>query len=145
MNDEQDQLERRLRRQPLRQVPPEWRAEILAAAREAQPSHHEPRITHHSWLSTLNAQLTAFFWPNPKAWAGLAALWVAIIAFNLATHEEPSVAGKKTRVSSQVLAEVREQKIFFAELVGGNEARDAEPPKLHLPRPRSGREQMVAV
>ena len=34
MNDETEQFERRLRRQPLRQVPREWRAEILMASPE---------------------------------------------------------------------------------------------------------------
>jgi len=57
MNDETEQFERRLSRQPLRQVPSEWRAEILAAARAAQPSSHSSLATHFYQLSTINSQL----------------------------------------------------------------------------------------
>ena len=31
MNEESEQFEQRLRRQPVKQIPPEWRAEILNA------------------------------------------------------------------------------------------------------------------
>jgi hypothetical protein len=36
-----------------------------------------------------------------------------------------------------VVAELKQQKILFAELVGMNESRDAEEPRLFVPRPRS--------
>jgi len=37
MNPEMEPFEQRLRRQPVKPVPAAWRAEILAAARAAQP------------------------------------------------------------------------------------------------------------
>ncbi len=143
MKNERDQFERRLSRQPLRQVPPDWRADILAAARAGQTSRRPSPVTRHSWLSTLNSQLSTIFWPHPKAWAGLAAVWIAIIALNLSTHDDSHGAWKKSPGSPAVVAEVRQHNLFFAELVGVNEARDAEPPRLFWPRPRSERVQIL--
>ena len=40
-----DHFEQRLQRQPLRQIPTEWRAEILSKA------HHASRITHHALVA----------------------------------------------------------------------------------------------
>ena len=86
------------------------------------------------------------FSPRPQAWAGLAALWVLIFALKLSTHDASHVIGKKSSVSPEVIAEVQQQKRFFAELVGATELRAAEPPKSFLPRPRSERryENMTA-
>ena len=94
MNDETEQFEQRLSRQPLRQIPGEWRAEILAAAREAQ---RPGTATRHprSLLSTINHQLSTLLWPHPKAWAGLAAVWVFIFAVNFSMRDKsPGIAEK---------------------------------------------------
>ena len=40
-----DHFEQRLQHQPLRQIPTEWRAEILSKA------HHASRITHHALVA----------------------------------------------------------------------------------------------
>ena len=86
------------------------------------------------------------FFARPQAWAGLAALWVLIFALKLSTHDASHVIGKKSSVSPDVIAEVQQQKRFFAELVGATELRAAEPPKSFSPRPRSERryENMTA-
>jgi hypothetical protein len=140
MNDAPDQFEQRLRRQPLREIPNKWRGEILAAAKPAT------RTSPRTWfLSTFNHQCSTLFWPHPKAWAGLAAAWIVIFTLHLCTHDESPVVGKKSRVSPEVMAEVRQQQLFFAELAGGNNAREAEPPKFILPRPRSERGYITPV
>src|SRR5712692_650543 len=83
-----DDFEQRLQRQPLRHVPPEWRAEILSNA------HHASRIITprvslwRAILSTLNSQLSTFLWPSPKAWASLAAIWLLLLIVNASSNDK---------------------------------------------------------
>jgi hypothetical protein len=138
MNDETEQFERRLRRQPLKQIPAAWRAEILTAARATQPARHLSSVTRHSWLSTINSQLSTIFWPHPKAWAGLAAVWIFIIAMNFSMRDtSPRVAEKSAPPSPEVIVELKKQQLLFAELVGPREPLDADRQKLYSPKPRS--------
>jgi len=141
MNDEMEQFERRLSRQPLREIPGEWRVEILAAAERAL--HPEPRA---SFLSTLNQQLSTVLWPYPKAWAGLAAVWVLILAMNFSVRDaKPGLVAKSAPSSPETMVELKKQQRLFAELVGANEAPDADRRKIFSPRPRSERVTIVTV
>ena len=140
-----DDFEKRLQRLPLRQVPSEWRQEILAAARQASLPDHASCITHHappspSLLSTLNHQLSTILWPHPKAWAGLAAVWLAILGINLTTRDaSQAVAKHAAPVSPQVFMAFQEQERLLSELIGPRDTPVAERPKPRLPRPRSER------
>lgn len=136
MNDETEQFERRLSRQSPRPIPAEWRAEILAAAHSAaRPASRAPRP---GFLSTFNHQLSALLWPHPKAWAGLAAVWVCIIALNLSTRDNaPRLTEKSAPPSPEMLVELKKQQRLFAELVGPRETPDADRQKILFPRPRS--------
>jgi hypothetical protein len=130
-----EDFEKQLKQRPMRPVPTEWRAEILAAANAARSvSRHNPKT---SLLATIGAYLSAIFSLQPKALAGLAAVWVLIFVFHISTHDESRLVGDRTPVSKEVIAEVREQRLFYAELVGLSETRDTEPPRIFLPRPRS--------
>ena len=141
-----DELEQKLSRQPLREIPGEWRGKILSAARAAQEARHASRIRHQSFLSTLNHQLSTVFWPHPKAWAALAAVWVAILALNLSARDTARVmAEKSTPPSPEVVAELKQQRQLFAELVGAREAHDADRSKSYPPKPRTWRAEPVAV
>lgn len=76
-----DDFEQHLRRQPLRPVPPAWRDEILATARQSdrQAVGMPPAAAGGpSWTAVLRDWL----WPHPAAWAGLAAGWVLVAALN---------------------------------------------------------------
>ena len=133
-----EQFEQRLRRQPVKPVPTEWRAEILAAARDAQTTCHASRVTHQPFLSTLHHQLSAFFWPHPKAWAGLAAVWLLIFAVNFSMRDSlPRLAVKSAPPSPEVIVELKKQQRLFVELVGVYEAPDADRRNLFSPKPRS--------
>jgi hypothetical protein len=136
-----DDFEKRLQHQPVRQVPPEWRAEILSAAHKAAPFQHATRNTHRSLLSTLGSQLSAILWPRPVAWAGLAAVWLVIAGLNVATRQaSPRAVHRTSPLSPQVLVAFQEQARLLAELIGPREAPVAERPKPVLPRPRSERQ-----
>jgi hypothetical protein len=149
-----DDFEKRLERQPLRQIPGEWREEILSAARQASLAEHAPpvlrsstaeggRTTQHvsasrSLLSTIHHQLSTLLWPHPTAWAGLAAVWLVILGINLTTRDASTVIAKHASpVSPQVFMAFQEQQRLLVELIGPRETPVAERPKPVVPRPRS--------
>ncbi len=125
-----DEFEKQLRQQPLRQIPEEWREEILDAARriqDPQPSTSNARPT--SWWREL-------LWPCPQAWAGLAAAWIAILFLNGVSREPVRTTSSQTRPHSpELMMVLREQRRLFAELIGSSSP--VEPPKTFDPRPRS--------
>jgi len=128
MNEEMEQLERRLNRQPLREIPREWRSEILAAARTA------PRASRRWFLPS-----SIFHLPSPVIrWASLAAVWVVILALNHAARDPaPIVTAKSTPPSPQMLIALRQQQKLLAELIEPPTPREADKPKSFVPRPRS--------
>lgn len=79
-----DDLERRLERQPLRQVPPGWREEILRRAGR-RPAALSDKASPSSWVDRLRDRLRDWLWPHPVAWGGLAASWAVILALNAAS------------------------------------------------------------
>jgi hypothetical protein len=139
----EDGFEQRVQRQPLRQIPQEWRQEILSAARQVSVPDHASRITHHappsrSLLSTLHYQLSTLLWPHPVAWAGLAAVWLVILGMNLTTRDVSTTAAKHASpLSPQVFLAFQEQERLLAELLGPRETPVAERPKPDPARPRS--------
>lgn len=135
MNSE---FEQRLQRQSPRQVPPEWRAEILAVARDTQAAQQTPRVTPHPWLSTFNHQLSTLFWPHPRAWAGLAVVWIFILVLNFSLRDKsPALAEKSSSLSPEVLVQLKQQQRMFAELMGPRDPAVADRPKTQMQRPRS--------
>ena len=117
-----DEFESKLRGQPCREIPPEWRREILGPLRPKT----EPPV---SWWRQL-------LWPHPAAWAGLAAAWVAIVALNLAGAPEPASRQVTSKPSPDRLVAYHERQRLWAEL-----ALDFSPqprkPQPAMDRPRS--------
>jgi hypothetical protein len=136
MNDF-EQFEKRLQRQPLRQAPPAWREEIVSAARQAETPRHSSRVTFQSLLTALNSRLSALLWPHPRAWAGLAAVWVMICLLNFAYREDapPASARRAVPPSPQMREMLRAQEQLLAELV--EEMPLVNRPKTAPPRPHS--------
>jgi hypothetical protein len=144
MNDEMDQFESRLRQQPVRPVPAEWRAEILSVASVASPTRPASRVPAQSLRACIRIRLAALLWPHPKAWAGLAAVWICIFVLNVATRESTAVVAEKiSPPSPEVIVELKMQHRMFAELVGVYDAPDVERRKIFSPKPRSERVEML--
>ena len=132
-------FEQRLQRQPLRQMPREWRKEILSAAQQAVPAGHAPRSTLH--VPAGRSLLSTLLWPHPTAWAGLAAVWLVILGINLTTRDASLALAKHAApFSPQVFMAFQEQARILSELIGPSETPVAERPKPALPRPRSERQ-----
>src|SRR5690349_2511763 len=125
-----DDFEKQLEHQPMRQIPAEWRDEILDAARcESGPRHSTFKPRPLSWWREL-------FWPCPQAWAGLAAAWLLVFALNMATREPAQIVKtSKAVLMPEMLMALQERRRLLVELIGSPMA--VEPPKPLDPRPRS--------
>jgi hypothetical protein len=124
-----DDFEKRLQRQPLRQVPSEWRAEILQAALPCRPPTPEPRP---SLLSTI-------LWPNTKAWVALGCVWILIFVLHTASRGTSPVLAQvpATKVANVMIA-LKDREQTLVELIGNNsQANDADKPRRFSPQPRS--------
>jgi len=130
-----EQFEKRLQRQPLREVPPAWREEILSAALEAESSRRPspariaaPKQSKGGWRE--------LFWPHPTAWGALAAIWLVIFGLHFASRETPTnnLARHSAPPSREMRELLREQGRLFAELVGPVEKPDADRPRRAAPR-----------
>ena len=81
--------------------------------------------------------------PSRRTWAGLAAVWLLIVAVNFA-QREPAPAGKIS--SAPAMMSFREQQRWMNELFADRTtATDAEPPKTFSPKPRTETAKAVAV
>jgi hypothetical protein len=130
-----NEFEQKLSRQPLKKIPSEWRAEILREERRA--AVREIGDTDTASIPKLN-WLAEIFWPNQKVWAGLAAIWIFIFVLNFSMRDKtPMAAEKVSPPSPEVVAELRQQRLLFAELIGSTETRIADRQKLFFPKPRS--------
>ena len=132
-----DDFEKHLRRQPLRQIPAQWRDEILQRAAASVPSTPDPRP---SLLSTI-------FWPNPKAWAALAAVWVGIFALHFTSRDSvPQMAKASSPHTQQIVMNLKEQQQILAELMGATaEPSEMDRPKHSAPQPHSERRRATAM
>ena len=79
-------------------------------------------------------------WPCRRIWAGLAAVWVVILAVNFSMRDNSqTMALKSSPPSLEMIRAFQQQERLLAELIGPRETRNAEPPKSFLPQPRSQR------
>lgn len=99
MND----FEKELKKQPIRRVPEHWRAQILRDVRtQATPTRE------------LQPWWTVLLWPSPKAWGTLAAAWVVIIVFAIATRE--SDAPQEKQQTAQIRMAMEEKRRLQVEI-----------------------------
>ena len=150
MNDETRQhtdtaLEQRLTQQAPKQLPPEWRSEILADARSASTAGVTP-AARRSLLSSFIFQLSTLLQPSPGAWAGLATVWIAILAMNYSAGDEISGASIARPLSlPETRQALKQQQRLLAELVDRSESSAADRPKVIPTGPRSQRRAETAT
>ncbi len=78
---------------------------------------------------------------NRVIWASLAAVWVVILALNLATREaeQPAEMRFSPPSPSQMLLALKQKQMLLTELAGMSEPAAGGRPEAILPRPRSER------
>ena len=82
-------------------------------------------------------------WPCRRTWAGLAVVWVVILAVNIAARDPLPVreAHKAVPAPRSILLALKEQEQLLAELTGPLPPRQVEKPKATAPQPRSQRRE----
>ena len=135
-------FEQRLRQVPPKALPPAWRAEILAAAEKALPAPpNRPRVSPWKWTA-----LRELFWPHPKAWAGLAAIWLVILGLHLAERgAAPAGAKISAPPTPEMRAELRQQQQLLTELLGPPPVTDADRARSKFPQPRTQSVRILLV
>ena len=143
------EFEKQLRHQSVKEIPGDWRAEILCAARSGVSAERRQKTNLNNGLLPKAATptwLSAFFWPHPRAWAGLAAVWVFIFMLNFSAREKSvMVVEKSTPPSPEVIVELKKQQRMYAELVGNYETQEADRPRIFSPKPRSERMEILTA
>ena len=130
---ETDDFEQKLREQPFRELPQDWRKRILPTA-QARPREVIPLLAARA----LRARLASLLWPAPKAWAGLALVWLLLALSNrLPSNLASGFAGKGSRPSPAAVAAWKEEERILAELIQPPELAVPETPKQNAPQPRS--------
>ena len=139
MNDE---FEKRLQRQPMRQTPSAWRKEILSAARKSAATPDEPRTAIDGWFSGWIRAFVAFGRAPRIAWGGLATAWLIILALDFSGGPESVTPATTSSVATdQTRQALKQKQLLLAELAGPVETQ----PVVRPPRPRSQRRDNVAV
>ena len=139
-----DDFEQKLQRQPLRQVPAEWRGEILTAAKLAVAARPEPteRNPASGIVQTLWREL---IWPCRSVWAGVACAWLLIIGLNAASFERtPRVVSKMEPRSGEEFRAFIEQRQLLAQLTD-TVPEQANTHKPNPPGPRSDRTTRITA
>jgi hypothetical protein len=70
-------------------------------------------------LGAVANMLSTILWPSPRAWAGLAAVWIAILTVSLsAGHSTSSVRKASLAPAPDVAKAFKEQERLLVELIG---------------------------
>jgi hypothetical protein len=119
-------------------------AELTAAGsveelRQGRNERLLSRRLDNSEYGILKKAWLELFWPYRRAWAGMAMVWLALVAANLgmkATATSSPAARSAHR--GDLVQAVEEQRRLLAELLPATKPQPAEPPR-PSPRPRSER------
>jgi len=148
-------FESQLQRRPLRELPRDWRAEILAAAAPLNGRASRFRIGSRPELGRSSSFALPDYeisglpgervstWPSLRAWAALAAAWVVIFLLHFAAPDEPRLARNSPPMTLQSFAMLHEQTLMMAQLLGQPDQADAAEPPAALPAPPKPRSEMA--
>jgi hypothetical protein len=90
------------------------------------------------WKPVLRLLWRELIWPCRRTWAGLAAVWIALLIFNVSQRDESELAARKLPPPSpEAIMAWRQQEKLLAELIGPSTPGDAEQRKIFLPKPRT--------
>lgn len=138
-------FEKHLRRQPLREIPRDWREDILATARRAAVEVRSEKA-QESWVHALRAGIRGWLWPHPAAWGMLGACWIVIGALDFAAREPEVLAvGRATSMSVEAKRELKQERLMLVELSGGPEKPELDRARKPATPPRTERSWVKMV
>ena len=109
-----------------------WTRAIETASQPNAIRRFAPIVGFRDWAHEV-------FWPWRRVWAGLAVVWILLLAANVSMHKPSQVVAAKSNPTPEMIQAWRQQEQLLVELIGPNETRAAAPPKSFLPRPSSER------
>jgi anti-sigma factor RsiW len=109
-----------------------WTSAIETAAQPNAIRRFAPVAVFRDWAREV-------IWPWRRVWAGLAAVWILLLAANCSMHNLSQAVAAKSNPTPEMIQAWRQQEQLLAELIGPNETRAAAPPRSFLPRPSSER------
>ncbi len=119
--------------QPSQDVRRRWAAAIHAAAQPEPVRRLTPAMAFCEWWRDV-------IWPCRRIWAGLAVVWLLILAGNFSLGDHASTfARKSSPPSPEAIQAWRQQQRLLAELIGSSETPATTPSKPFIPRPGSER------
>lgn len=109
-----------------------WTSAIETAGQPNTIRRFAPVAVFRDWAHEV-------FWPWRRVWAGLAAVWILLLAANVSMHNPSQAVAAKSDLTPEMIQAWRQQEQFLAELIGPNETRATAPPKTFLLQPSSER------
>jgi hypothetical protein len=128
------------RLQPSQTARRRWARAVAEAARPGPVRRFAPAAALQEWCHDV-------IWPWRRVWAGMAAVWLVILAGNVSLREPSLVITAKSATPTQeAINSFRDSQKILAELLADHSApRDAARQKFFSPKPRTERYQVVAV
>jgi hypothetical protein len=124
------------------------RREVVEVAADVN-RRKQPAREFTSTTALANAIRLSFWeliWPCRRTWTSLAAVWVALLIFNVSQRDKSELAARKLPPPSpEAIMAWRQQERLLAELIGPSAPGDAEQRKIFLPKPRTEIAEAVAV
>ena len=116
--------------QPGQSVQARWARAVQAAGRPEPVRRLTLVLAFGEWWRDV-------IWPCRRVWAGLAAVWVVILAGNFSLHEPSQTLAVKSS-PQEMITFFKDQQKFLAELLTDHAVpREAERPKFFSPKPRT--------
>lgn len=135
-----DDFEKKLRRQPLKRIPGDWRELILQTAHD-RTSCVAAKRSKSVLIRAVQIAWRELIQPCRHAWSGMAALWLIFGLINAHTEvtETPRQMASSSRSGFEGIQVFEEQRRVLVELTGPNDLSPAEPSRPAHAKPRSER------
>jgi hypothetical protein len=126
--------------QPDQAAQDRWAKAIQAAGQPEPVYQPTPGVALHGWWQDV-------FRPYRRVWAGLAAVWVVILAGNFSLRDHsPALATKSAPRSQEIIMALNDRQKIMAELLQDHSIpREAERPRSFSPKPRTEYARILTV
>ncbi|MGH7940201.1 MAG: hypothetical protein ACREFR_03915 [Limisphaerales bacterium] len=111
------------------------------ASRTAQNRQSLPSAFISSFLCCSKNIWLELVWPSRRIWAGLAAVWLMLLAANFSMRDHSEIKIAKSLPSPQVIMAFQRQQQLLSELIGPGDSPVPKAQRSYSPHPASERRQ----